>query len=242
MYCPRCATEIVEGQNFCRNCGVSVAVILDAVSGKDPAPLDFERLKRDFRELRESFRGGWEGAGAIKRTHRFGAQTGPRTQDSKDPQSQSLSREIYRALRKVKAAHTRKYSLQQATLSIVGGGAVMAVWYRLLNTAAESGFLRSIELTILQHTGTPVVGLAEVLQLTWLLGLIPVARGVAHLFNGIFLVPKRIEQEEAPSNPAPGYIYSSPVNNISTKDLENELKPKTQQSITEDETVRFEPR
>ncbi len=243
IYCPRCATEIAEGQNFCRSCGTKVGVILDAINRKEPDLFDFDKLKRDLRELGANLRAGFEGAGIpIKRTQRLGAMPGPGVPDSNAILIQNLSREFYRALNKVKAAHTRKYSLQQAALSIVGGGAFMAVWHRLLTTAAESGFLNSIELTILQQTGAPVTGLAEVIQLTWLLGLIPVARGVAHLFNGIFLAPKQIEQAEEPYNPAPGYTYSSPVSNISTKELENELKAKPQQSVTEDETARFEPR
>jgi hypothetical protein len=242
MYCPRCATEIAEGQNFCRSCGTPVGVILDAVNRKEPGPFDFDKLKRDLRELGENLRAGFEGAGKIKRTQRLGAMPGPGAPDSTAILIQNLSREFYRALNKVKVAHTRKYILQQAALSIVGGGAFMAVWHRLLTTAAESGFLRNIELIILQQTGSPVMGLAEVIQLTWLLGLIPVARGVAHLFNGIFLVPRQLEQADAPYNPARGYTYSSPVNTTPSKDLESELKAKPQQSVTEDETARFEPR
>ena len=119
-------------------------------------------------------------------------------------QMPNWTREFNKALKKVKAANSRKYSLQQAALSLFGGGALIAVWYHLLGVAADSGMLSNIETIILQQTGTQVVGLAEVLQKLWLLGLIPIARGVAHLFNGIFFAPKNIEESEEGASPAPG--------------------------------------
>jgi hypothetical protein len=227
---------------------MSLSVILDAMEGKPRGPLDFDTLKRDLRELGANLRVGFEEAGMIKKTHRLNQNPGQQLQSpgAQNPGNWQWSQEFNKALRKVKAANTRKYSLQQATLSVFGGGAFMAIWYHLLNIADSSGLLRSIELIILQQTGAVVVGLAQVLQVFWMLGLIPVARGVGHLFNGIFFAPKKIDETQDQIIPAPSY-YATPVSpgvagQVATNELERDSGVKPKSSVTEDETLRFEPR
>ncbi|MBO0721017.1 MAG: zinc ribbon domain-containing protein [Blastocatellia bacterium] len=240
FYCPRCATSAVPGQRHCKNCGIKLDVIQDAIEGRQRSPLDFDTLKKDLRDLGASLRTGFEEASIkIKQTQKLGKNAGKVGQ----PASLNLpnwSKEFDRALRKVKAAHTRKYSLQQATLSLFGGGAIMTVWYFLLKAAVESGLLQNLELLILDLTGTRVAGLAQFVQLLWLLGFIPIGHGVAHLVNAIFFAPGKIEepQEQIKAAPPQETIYSSPV---ATSELPDEpAAPRP--SVTEEETVRLEQR
>lgn len=246
MYCPRCASQSVEGQRFCRNCGMNLGVILDTMEGKQRSPLDFETLKRDLRELGANLRTGFEEAGVtIKKTKRLQQQPGGQNLPAQYP-APDFSREFSKALRKVKAAHERKYSLQQATLKIFSGSAILAAWYYILNAASQSGLFASIEQVIQKNTGEPITGIEPVLRLFWLFGLVPIAAGVAHLINGIFLAPKRIEDVPEPA-PRPnfygysGQVYASPVESTtSTSELPGASGPATpQQSIVEDETLRF---
>jgi hypothetical protein len=242
FYCPRCATSAVPGQRHCRNCGIKLDVIQDAIEGRR-GPLDFETLKKDLRDLGSSLRSGFEEAGIkIKQTQKLGKK--PRPLAPHAVNMPNWSKEFNKALRKVKAANTRKYSLQQATLSIFGGGVMLAVWYHLLNIAADSGLLQSLELIILEHTGTPVTGLVQLVQLLWLLALIPIARGVAHLINGIFIVPRKVEEREDESHTTPAYVYASPVaaGNASANELQEEPIADPRPSVTEEETVRLEQR
>ncbi len=241
MYCPRCSSQAVEGQRFCRNCGMDLGVILDAMEGKQRGPLDFENLKKDLRELGANLKAGFEeGNITVKRTKRL------------DPQPVSMaqmpvwSKEFNKALRKVKAAHTRMYSFQHAALNIFIGGAATTAWFYILNEASRGGFLQSIEQIILTETGHPVTGIAQIVRLLWLLGLIPVAKGIAHLINGIFFVPKAIDEESpAPVQTVPGFSssympsYSSPVGEIDTNELNRKDKVVSQSSIVEDDTIRF---
>lgn len=254
MYCPRCASAAVEGQRFCRNCGMNLDVILNALEGKQPGPLDFERLKRDLRDLGANLRTGFEEASsAIKKTNRINQPPPPHAPfvsplTAIQPMTGAeLRKEINNALHKVRVAHTRKYSLQQATLALLGGGAWMAVWYKLLEQATNSGLLDRLELIILQETGTPVFGLVPVLQMLWLLGLIPVARGVAHLINGIFFAPK-VEKEQlhvaAPAfAPPQSYVaaanppVNAPAGSSTTNDLQVGTAVQPQTGVTEDETL-----
>ncbi len=268
MFCPRCANSAVEGQRYCRTCGMNLGVILDAMEGKTRGPLDFETLKSDLKDLGSSLRAGFEQAGmSFKNTKRFDQNPSTSSQSSSTsmpihPQTivaevtrevnKNVRRAVDKALHRVRAANTRKYSLQQATISIFGGGAWMAVWYQLLNAAANSGLIGSIEQTILLQTGTQITGLAPVLQLLWMLGFIPVARGVGHLINGLFFVPKLQPEPEEPVAQEPGYTYSMPyatpvsavppasyIASNTTNDLEDKAASASQSSVTEDSTLRF---
>jgi len=264
MFCPRCANQIAENQNYCRNCGLKLHLIVDAIQDKPSrGQFDFETLKRDLGDLGSSLRAGFEEA--IKNTRRLNKNAAPGSQQewSRDVNkalwshevSEVLKHHINRALKKAKAAHSRKYSFQQATLSILGGGAIMAVWYYLLESSAASELLHNLEMVILEKTGTWVTGLVPVIQMLWMLGLIPVARGVAHLINGIFFAPKPEKEPEpqigfapdfAPA-PAQNHIqpsptYASAVADPATNNLDSERSPQPQISVTEDPTLRFEPK
>jgi hypothetical protein len=234
-------------------------VIVDMMQDKPRGQFDFETLKRDLRDLGSSIRAGWEEANtAIKHTRKLKKNPPPPAPASPQNWSHEISRAVWssqfdKALKKMKLAHSRKYSLQQATLSIFGGGAIMAVWYYLLEAATNSGLLQNLETIILEKTETPITGLVPVIQMLWLFGLIPVARGVAHLINGIFFAPKP-EKEPAPQvgfapdfapSSAQSYIphtpaYASAVADPATNDLKAERSP--QMSVTEDSTLRFEPK
>lgn len=260
MFCPRCSNQIVENQNFCRNCGLNVGVIVDAIQDKPRNKFDFDPVIRGLHDLGSSLRAGWEEAhNSIKNTRKLkkNAQQEWSREISKAVWSHEVSEvlkyHINRALKKAKAAHSRKHSFQQATLSILGGGAMMAVWYYLLEAGPTSELLQNLQLIILEKTGTYVEGLAQVIRMLWMLGLIPVSRGVAHLINGIFLAPKpetepqldfepdfaapSAQQPFQPTQPAqPSYV--SAVANPATNSLESETPSQT--SVTEDQTLRFE--
>lgn len=270
MYCPKCAAQSVPGQRFCRNCGTNLGVILDAVEGKQRAPIDFETLKNDLRELGSNLRAGFE---QFKGTNRLdkpsaappvnyapGNYPPPQVymadlaRDLNKSVKREIEREVGKGLNKVRVAHTRKYSLQQATLSLFGGGAMMAAWYYILDAAVKSNLFNSIEQIILNQTGNEIHGLSAIFRMLWLLALIPMARGVAHLLNGIFFAakPEATPQEEPEFQPQnyvyPSPHYSAPVSAVSpagriANNTTNELGQNSaipQPSVTEEETMRFE--
>jgi hypothetical protein len=52
MFCPKCATQNVEGASFCRACGANISLIPQALTGQLPTPRveDFaDRLRRKRR-------------------------------------------------------------------------------------------------------------------------------------------------------------------------------------------------
>src|SRR2546428_9664147 len=57
MFCPKCATQNIEGASFCRACGANISLIPQALSGQLPsAPVsdDLDRLLRRRRRREPS--------------------------------------------------------------------------------------------------------------------------------------------------------------------------------------------
>ncbi len=49
MFCPKCATQNVDGASFCRSCGANISLIPHALSGQLPAAKTDDDLDRDWR-------------------------------------------------------------------------------------------------------------------------------------------------------------------------------------------------
>ena|ERR1044071_9962308 len=60
MFCPKCATQNVEGASFCRGCGANISLVPQAMTGQmiQPPPLEVEdsrgRRKRKGERAREA--------------------------------------------------------------------------------------------------------------------------------------------------------------------------------------------
>jgi len=44
MFCPKCATQNLDGASFCRSCGANISLVPQALSGQLPAPIDEKAL------------------------------------------------------------------------------------------------------------------------------------------------------------------------------------------------------
>jgi zinc-ribbon domain len=61
MFCPKCATQNVEGASFCRSCGANISLIPQALSGQlpaEPANNDLDRWSRRKRKREPSLDDG----------------------------------------------------------------------------------------------------------------------------------------------------------------------------------------
>jgi hypothetical protein len=213
------------------------------------AALDFESLKSDLRDLGASLRAGFEGARSnIKSPWTAKLPSAASIRRGAATATPSIPQTLPTIIRQRKEASTRKYSLQQATLSILGGAASCGVLYYFLNHAADSGFVSSIVTSITALNPKLQLGGAEqVVRLLWVFGLIGVAKGVGHLINAIFLGPPK--EVAAPPPPAvlASPVIAPPIATDSSRYVAtpsesattNELENQPQSSVTEDETVRF---
>jgi hypothetical protein len=265
IYCPRCGNAAPQSQRFCRTCGMDLRVILEASEGRR-GPIDFETLKADLRELGTNLRAGFEQARqSFKETARLQNATpsAPAETTALPPEVvKNLNRTIRalrRKLNRLKLASSRKYSLQRATLSIFSGTALMIALNYLLDGALNSGLLGSLERWFLKETQAPIYGLAQLARTLWVLGLIPVAKGVAHLINGIFFAPKLEDLEDETADAIPAFVPAAPAAYVSpfapeasqvanpastTSDLQRKAEAQELQptSVTEDATLRFAAR
>src|SRR5881394_3497460 len=70
MFCPKCGSQTVEGQRFCKACGTNVQLINDALHSGDtsqaPFGIDVEALKKNAMDSAQSWKTGWGGAGIGK--------------------------------------------------------------------------------------------------------------------------------------------------------------------------------
>jgi hypothetical protein len=57
VYCPRCAAAAPQGQRFCKNCGLKLDLIVDAMEGRQGQP-DPEQLIKDLRTFGTNMRIG----------------------------------------------------------------------------------------------------------------------------------------------------------------------------------------
>ena len=52
MFCPKCATQNVDGASFCRSCGANISLVPQALTGQLPAASVNEGIERAFRRKR----------------------------------------------------------------------------------------------------------------------------------------------------------------------------------------------
>ena len=252
MYCPKCSSPATESQRFCRQCGTNLGVILDAMDGKRN-PVDFEKLKGDLKELGTSLRAGFEQAHQeIKKNHKVDWQ---QQRNQFRHKNRDLANTVKDVVTETKAAvlstpeiqnlieskknrwykTSRQYHFQQAILKILSGGALSGAWYFLLNSAANSGLLQGIEKVILQNQ-PDLTGAIPVIQMLWVLGLVPVAQGIGHLVAGS--VAPDIEKLLAAQIPPPAAI-PAPLPTLNTPHVTSEipLNFAGNYSVIEEETM-----
>jgi hypothetical protein len=57
MFCPKCATQNVDGASFCRSCGANISLVPQAISGQLPvanSSPELDRISRRFRRREPS--------------------------------------------------------------------------------------------------------------------------------------------------------------------------------------------
>lgn len=252
MYCPKCSNPAGEGQRYCRQCGTNLGVIVDAMDGRR-SPVDFERVKSDLKVLGTSMRSGLEQVHQEfkKKQHEHRKRSGhpnwvsdiaqTAATAAKDVTTACFSTPATKAPSKPKRSReARRYHLQKGILSIFTGGASAGAYYFLLKTAVESGLLANLEQLMLQRNPN-LTGLVPVVQMLWVLCLIPVATGIGHLINGMFFAQLRAAeaanevQREAFSNA----LNQPPPFTTTTTHTTNEINPEfsTGYSVTEDATL-----
>lgn len=184
MYCPKCGGVAAEEQKFCKLCGSNLQVVSDALHGSSLGT-DLEALKRNLKELGRNL------ASELRVENRprvYGLSVGEQRRTNRTLQRQR--REETRRLR-----YTRAYNLQRGIYKIISGAATSGVLFAFFNANVSVEITKIVEEIVVNAGSGPILltGLPSVLHALWLLGLIPIAKGIAYLINAAFF-SKPVEQ------------------------------------------------
>jgi hypothetical protein len=200
MYCPKCGSQTVENQRFCKTCGTNLQMIYDALGGSDtgkgPLGIDFDALTRSAMNFADSWKAGWSDMTAGSEARRA---TNPALIKPTEVQLKKLPKP------KEWLSYSWQHNLRDGLISLLSGAGLAAILYYVGKTAINDGVVTSIQ----ESLRTPINGLERMVGLIWLFALIPVLKGIAQIIYAAFFadsihklterfVPPPQEREPAP--------------------------------------------
>ncbi len=192
MYCPKCGGESLETQRFCKACGTNLQLINDALRTGDSPPgpfgIDVEALAKNARDFAQSWKTSLSGAHlkvGVSEIH------GSRSADARE--RYRASREIRRQAReearrqnvpkpKEYMSYSWQHNLRNGLVSLFWGAGLGVVLFYLGQTAIDDGFIGHLEEMSHGH----VQGIEPLVRMIWLIALLPVLKGLAHIIYAAF--------------------------------------------------------
>ncbi|HEX8091287.1 MAG TPA: hypothetical protein VF762_20695 [Blastocatellia bacterium] len=186
MYCPKCGTEAMQSQRFCKLCGTNLQLIHDTLKGGDspqsPFGIDVEKLTQNALEFAKSWKSGLH--------VQLHEQWKPHVKlDQPRPSARDLRRQVREEARlqnlpkpKEYLSYSWQHNLRDGLVSLFTGVGLAILLYYLTQEAISSGFVRDIpNLTDRQRDG-----IDRGLTWVWLVGLIPALKGLAQIIYAAF--------------------------------------------------------
>lgn len=188
MFCPKCGIETVEGHKFCKSCGTNLQLVSDALEGGDDTlgqlRVDFDSLKRSLGDVVKEVKVGL-GVGAGSGGKRGGG-LGNRWWET-DMKRRSTTHPLGRDKRRLSYLKSRdwlryswQHNVRDGLISLFGGVGLGIFLYYMGREVINSGVLHEVEGL------SRVQGIESILRLIWLVALMPILKGIAHLAYGAF--------------------------------------------------------
>ncbi|MEK6408628.1 MAG: zinc ribbon domain-containing protein [Acidobacteriota bacterium] len=185
MFCPKCGSESVEAQRFCKACGTNLQLINDALSGGDgpqgPFGINVDELAKNARDFAKSWKtnvavavGGRTGSGDARERHRVSREI--RKQAREEARRQNLPKP------KEYMSYSWQHNLRNGLVSLFWGAGLGVLLYYLGQTAIDEGLIRRLEESSQGH----VQGLEPIVRMIWMIALLPVLKGLAHIIYAAF--------------------------------------------------------
>ena len=182
MYCPKCGSEATQSQRFCKLCGTNLQLIHDTLRGGDsaqsPFGIDIEALKQNAIEFAKSWKTGLH--------YELKAHTKPGEMRHSARELKRMAREEARLRNMPKPKEWLSYSwqhnLRDGLISLFTGVGLAVLFYYLGQEAINSSVARDIP----RITDRQVEGIERGLRWVWLIGLIPVLKGLAQIIYAAF--------------------------------------------------------
>ena len=235
MFCPKCGSQTVEGQRFCKACGTNIQLINDAIRSGDsahPIGFDVEALKKNAMEFAQSWKTGWHSVAGNKEWQHESARDAAREIRMS---AQAIKRKAREEVRRQNLPKPREYmsyswqhNLRNGLVSLFWGTGLGIFLYYLGRTALDNGLIAQIE----EATSKHLQGIDPVVRMLWLIALLPVLKGLARIIYAAFFgesmatlterftpkpaqleqPPASIRQDTAPVNqPEPARAYDAPI-------------------------------
>jgi hypothetical protein len=185
MFCPKCGSQTVEGQRFCKACGTNVQLINDALRSGDspqgPFGIDVEALKKNAVDFAQSWKTGWSGV-ANGNDWRHGVRDSAREIREIRRKAKEEARRQNLPKPKEYMSYSWQHNLRNGLVSLFWGAGLGIVLYYLGRTVIDDGLIRQLEESSRGH----VQGLEPLVRIIWLIALLPVLKGLARIIYAAF--------------------------------------------------------
>ena len=203
MFCPKCGSDSMETQRFCKSCGTNLQLINDALrtgdSSQGPFGINVDELTKNAIDFAKSWKTSW-GPGHL-RVEKYPRGSGQKGASGRGGENSvgdmaerlRISREIRKQAReearrqnlpkpKEYMSYSWQHNLRNGLVSLLWGGGLGIVLYYLGQTAIDGGFIRQLQ----ELSNEPLQGLEPVVRLIWLIALLPVLTGLAKIIYAAF--------------------------------------------------------
>lgn len=190
MFCPKCGSESLETQRFCKACGTNLQLINDALRTGDSPPgpfgIDIDALARNAREFAQSWKTSWSGVNARINTSEHGSFSDSIEQHRIAREIKKRAREEARRQNLPKPKEYMSYSwqhnLRNGLISLFWGAGLGVVLYHLSQNAINDGLIQRIE----EASNGHVQGLEPLARMIWMIALLPILKGLAQIIYAAF--------------------------------------------------------
>jgi len=185
MFCPKCGSETLETQRFCKTCGTNLQLINDAIRTGDapqgPFGIDVDALAKNAREFAQSWKTSWSGLGE---KHRLDSQRVVGLRVTRELRRQAREEARRQNLPKPREymSYSWQHNLRSGLVSLFWGTGLGIFLYYLGKTVIDAGLVQQLE----ENPNVHVHGLDMVVRMMWLIALLPVLKGAARIIFASF--------------------------------------------------------
>jgi hypothetical protein len=186
MFCPKCGSESLETQRFCKACGTNLQLINDALRTGDapqgPFGIDVDALAKNAKDFAQSWKTSWSGGGDEKNRHNQQRVVGLRlTREIKKQAREEVRRQNLPKPREY-MSYSWQHNLRSGLVSLFWGTGLGVLLYYFGKTVIDAGLIQQLE----ENPNIHVHGLDLVVRMMWLIALLPVLKGVARIIYAAF--------------------------------------------------------
>jgi hypothetical protein len=186
MFCPKCGSETLETQRFCKTCGTNLQLINDAIRTSDtpqgPFGIDVDALAKNAREFAQSWKKSWHDPKVIGVNIDRSAVESMRAARARRRRAREEARRQNLPKPREYMSYSWQHNLRSGLVSLFWGTGLGIFLYYLGKTVIDAGLVQQLE----ENPNVHVHGLDMVVRMMWLIALLPVLKGAARIIFASF--------------------------------------------------------